>query len=171
MTILQVLLVFMIIAALIAVEAKELLSAVIALGTLGFAMALCFLLLQAPDLAVILLVVEMVVLTTVMTYTRKLSAPIERRDWLLRLGAAAVVLSFMAICGLALKELPRFGHAYGGFGRLYSTLALQQTGAANTVAAVALDFRSYDTLAAAALLFLVALGVSSLIGKAERKIK
>ena len=47
-----VLLLFMIIAAIIAVETKNLLSAVICVGAVGFGGSLLFLFLRAPDIAI-----------------------------------------------------------------------------------------------------------------------
>ncbi|MCX5656890.1 MAG: DUF4040 domain-containing protein, partial [Candidatus Omnitrophica bacterium] len=55
---LHILLLFMIIGAIIAIESKDLLSGVIAVGAVGFALCLAFLILKAPDLAITQLVVE-----------------------------------------------------------------------------------------------------------------
>jgi uncharacterized MnhB-related membrane protein len=48
----------MIIAAIIAVETKNLLSSVICIGALGFGASLMFLFLRAPDIAITQIVVE-----------------------------------------------------------------------------------------------------------------
>ncbi len=50
---LHILLVFMIVAAVVAVEVKDLLSSVVAVGTVGFALCLAFLILKAPDLGMV----------------------------------------------------------------------------------------------------------------------
>ena len=55
---LYLLLVFMIIGAVIAIETKDLLSSVICVGAIGLALAIVFLLLGAPDLAIVQVVVE-----------------------------------------------------------------------------------------------------------------
>ncbi len=49
---------FMIIGALYAIHAKDILSAVIACGIVGYSLVICFLLLKAPDLAIVQIVVE-----------------------------------------------------------------------------------------------------------------
>ncbi|GAH60476.1 unnamed protein product, partial [marine sediment metagenome] len=49
---------FMIIAAIVATEIKDLLSAVISLGAVGFSVAIMFILIQAPDLAIVQIVIE-----------------------------------------------------------------------------------------------------------------
>src|SRR4030043_1595795 len=58
MTIFYILLLFMIIAAIIAVETDNLLSAVICVGAIGCGGSLMFLFLYAPDIAITQIVVE-----------------------------------------------------------------------------------------------------------------
>ena len=58
MSIFYILLLFIIIAAIIAVETKNLLSAVICVGAVGFGASLMFLFLRAPDIAITQIVVE-----------------------------------------------------------------------------------------------------------------
>ena len=55
---LYVLVIFMIVGSLIALEARDLLSSVVAVGAVGLALAIAFLLLRAPDVALTQLVVE-----------------------------------------------------------------------------------------------------------------
>ena len=55
---LYILLIFMIIGSVGALEAKDLLSSVVALGAVGLGLSLTFLILRAPDVAITLLVVE-----------------------------------------------------------------------------------------------------------------
>ena len=52
----------MILGALYAIHAKDLLSAVIACGIVGYGLVICFLLLKAPDLAIVQIVVETITL-------------------------------------------------------------------------------------------------------------
>src|SRR5665648_672829 len=52
----------MILGALYAIHAKDLLSAVIASGMVGYGLVICFLLLKAPDLAIVQIVVETITL-------------------------------------------------------------------------------------------------------------
>jgi multicomponent Na+:H+ antiporter subunit A len=53
---------FMIIGALYAIHAKDILSAVIAGGIVGYSLVICFLMLKAPDLAIVQIVVETITL-------------------------------------------------------------------------------------------------------------
>jgi uncharacterized MnhB-related membrane protein len=50
---------FMILGALYAIHARDILSAVIAAGIVGYSLVICFLLLKAPDLAIVQIVVEL----------------------------------------------------------------------------------------------------------------
>lgn len=62
MTLFVVLLVFMIIGSIIAIETRNLLSSVISVGTVGFALSIGFLFLGAPDIAITQVVVEVIAL-------------------------------------------------------------------------------------------------------------
>ena len=59
---LLIMLILMIIGSLYSLNAKDLLSAVISYGIVGFALVISFLLLQAPDLAIVQIVVEIITL-------------------------------------------------------------------------------------------------------------
>ncbi|MFP4018439.1 MAG: hydrogenase subunit MbhD domain-containing protein, partial [Bacteroidales bacterium] len=59
---LSVILGFMIIGAIFALHANDLLSAVIAQGIVGYGLVICFLHLKAPDLAIVQIVVETITL-------------------------------------------------------------------------------------------------------------
>ena len=53
---------FMILGAVYAIHARDLLSAVIACGIVGYGLVICFLLLKAPDLAIVQIVVDTITL-------------------------------------------------------------------------------------------------------------
>ncbi len=59
---LYVLLIFMIIGAIVAIEMKDLLSSVIAVGAVGLGLSIALLILKAPDVAITQLVVEILCL-------------------------------------------------------------------------------------------------------------
>ena len=58
----SVIVIFMILGAIYSLHAKDLLSAVISCGIVGYGLVICFLLLKAPDLAIVQIVVETVTL-------------------------------------------------------------------------------------------------------------
>ena len=72
---LHLLLFFMIAAAVIAVEVKDLLSSVIAVGAVGIALCMAFLALKAPDLAIMQLVVEILSLIILIRATIRKDLP------------------------------------------------------------------------------------------------
>ncbi|MDZ4121670.1 MAG: hydrogenase subunit MbhD domain-containing protein, partial [Candidatus Cloacimonadaceae bacterium] len=57
-----IMLVLMILGSIYSLHAKDLLSAVISYGIVGFGLVISFLLLQAPDLAIVQVVVEIITL-------------------------------------------------------------------------------------------------------------
>lgn len=156
---LQLLIILMIVAAVIAIEAKEMITSVIAIGAVGLALSLSFLLLLAPDLAIVLLIVEVLTLTVLVrlsaaTDTLKLSVFDRVMTYVLILFSGL----FLIVGILALRELPHFGMPAARAMINYAGAAAL-TGSLNIVATVALDLRLYDTLAGIFVLFTAALGV------------
>jgi multicomponent Na+:H+ antiporter subunit B len=72
---LYLLMVFIIIAAVIAVENHNLLSSVISVGAVGLGLCIIFLLLGAPELAITQLVVEILALIVLIRATLDVSVP------------------------------------------------------------------------------------------------
>lgn len=167
---LQLILLFMIVAAVIAVEVKDMLSSVIAMGAVGLGLSLAFLLLKAPDLAITQLVVEILCLIILIRATIKIDLPFSTSGrWffntLITLAFAAV---FLFCAYFALQELPNFGEPIMRVAKEYINSGLQKTGATNLVSSVILDFRAYDTLGEATVLFTAVIGVLAVIRKVGR---
>lgn len=169
-------LVFMIIAAFIATEIKDLLAAVISLGAVGFSVAIMFILVQAPDLAIVQIVVEVVtivVFVAVIFRTTHIDETIGKKIAASHVFSI-VSFSFFALLFLiaiinALHEIPAFGNATMRVASEYIRLGLPRTGGANLVADVILDFRALDTLGEATVLFTSVIGVVALIRNVGRK--
>lgn len=161
MTELYILLGLMIAGALAAVEMKNLLSAVIAVGVVGLGLSIVFLLLKAPDIALTQLVVEIVAVIILIRATLNMK---DSGEWLgsRPLGAVLGAL-FMALTVwtgiVAFQSLPSFGNPLMLVSQRYIENAAADTGAANIVAAVILDYRAYDTLGEATVLFTAVVGV------------
>ena len=68
--VLFVLTVFLILGSIVALEMKDLLSAVIAIGVVGLGLSIIFLLLGAPDIAITQVVVEVIVVTVLILATK-----------------------------------------------------------------------------------------------------
>ncbi|MFH1825704.1 MAG: hydrogen gas-evolving membrane-bound hydrogenase subunit E [bacterium] len=168
---LYLLLLFMIVGAIIAVENHNLLSSVIAVGAVGFGLCIVFLLLGAPDLAITQLVVE--ILAVVILIRATLSKTVPEKYQGRELPAYAITLVFMAVimgfAYYALQALPEFGFPIMKVAKTYLAQGLQKTGATNLVAAVILDFRAYDTLGEATVLFTAVIGAVTVLRLRGRK--
>lgn len=102
---LHLLLIFMLFAAIVALEAKNLLSSVIAVGAAGFALCVAFLVLKAPDLAITQLVVEILCLIILIRATIRKDLPlvIEGR-WIFNTVSTLVFVAvFLFFAYAALK--------------------------------------------------------------------
>jgi len=171
---LSLFLVFIIVAAIVAIEIKDLLAATIAVGAVGFAVAIMFILTQAPDLAIVQIVVE--VLTVIIFVAVVLQTTHDDTTVGLNRGMIFPLVSylafgfvFIALVLYTFNELPKFGEPIMKVAQFYIDQGLAKTGAANIVAAVILDFRGYDTLGEATVLFTAVLGVLTVLRRIGRK--
>ncbi|MFC1501312.1 hydrogen gas-evolving membrane-bound hydrogenase subunit E [Elusimicrobiota bacterium] len=165
----QLILIFMIIAAIFAIEFKDMLSSVIAIGALSLSLSLLFLMLKAPDLAIILLVVEVVVLTVFVKATISTDRHYHRNSDIFTIISVLVLIGFfLFIAYFAVVDIAKFGSPYMKISKLYIASGLSKTGASNIVSAIALGFRSYDSLGGIIVLFALAIGVKSALGKSRR---
>lgn len=158
----EILIVFMIISAVIAIELKELLSSVIAVGGVGLGLVVTFLLLQAPDLAIIQLVVEIVVLIILVraTIARDMMDR-ERKEIFVLLSYMFFAVVFIAASLPVLERLPQFGNPIMGISKAHIDSQVHDLGTGRTVNLVnriAMNYRFLDVLGA------VAIMVSAVIG-------
>ena len=172
-----ILLLFMLIAAIIAVETKNLLSAVICVGAIGFGGSLIFLFLRAPDIAITQIVVEVLGLIILIraTIARDLTFISGDREFFGTV-VSVVVLFLIFLAGVGIFEtMPKFGVSVAmdrepdSASITYVSEGIEDTGAANIVSAVILDYRAYDTLGEATVLFTSIIGATVLLRKNSRK--
>ena len=168
---LHLLLVFMIIGAIIAVEVKDLISSVVAVGVVGLGLSLAFLLLKAPDLAITQLVVEILCLIILIRATIKKDLPlIKSGRWHFNTFSTLIFIAvFLTFAYVSLKDLPVFGYPLFRIAGNYTKYGLARTGAVNYVASVVLGFRAYDTLGEAMVLFTAVVGVLAVMRSVGRK--
>jgi len=155
---------FMVIAAVIAVETRDLLSSVLCVGAVGFGLALVNLLLRAPDLALTQIVVEIfavVLLLRVVVARQDKTEQLQGDD---RRAAVIGAILAMLVCGcfVCFKEMVAFGQPLMTMGSGYLRDGAQ-TGSGNQVTAVLLDFRAYDTLGEATVIFAAVIGCYALL--------
>ena len=168
---LHLLLLFMIVAAVIAVEVRDLLSSVVAVGAVGLGLSLAFLILKAPDLAITQLVVEILCLIILIRATLKRDLPlIKSGRWHFNtISTLLFIVVFLTFAYISLKDLPVFGQPLLRIAANYLKGGLFETGATNLVSSVILDFRAYDTLGEATVLFTAVIGVLAVMRKVGRK--
>ena len=168
---LQLLLIFMIIGALIAVKTKDLLSSVIALGAVGMGLSLAFLVLKAPDLAIAQLVVEILCVIILIRATIRKDLPFSTSGrWFFNTMIVFVFLGVFLIFGyFCMKDLPKFGNPLMRIAQSFVNNGMKETGATNLVSSVVLDYRAYDTLGEATILFTAVIGVLAVMRKIGRK--
>ncbi|UCG57320.1 MAG: DUF4040 domain-containing protein [Phycisphaerales bacterium] len=177
MAVFYILLLFVIIAAIIAVETKNLLSAVICVGAIGFGGSLMFLFLRAPDIAITQIVVEVMGLIILIraTISRDLTFISGDREFFGTVVSVVIVFVIFLAGIHVFDTLPDFGTAVftqvpDTASQTYIEEGLERTGAANLVAAVILDFRAYDTLGEATVLFTAIIGAMVILRGKSRKL-
>jgi multicomponent Na+:H+ antiporter subunit B len=172
--ILILLMILTIIGAMVAIQSKDLLSAVISMGIAGFGLTLVFLILQAPDLAIVQIVVEtltLIILVAAILKTTMKECEVKKTAVVIHSGIATVVLLIVLlfILGGIFEKLPDFGYSTLRMSEYYIEQGLKKTGAANLVASVVLDFRAYDTLGEVTVLFTAVMGIWAVLRRKGRK--
>ena len=173
--VLALLILLTVIAAIITVMTTNLLYSVISLGAVGFLLAIVFLFLAAPDIAIVQIGVEVVTLVIL------IRATLGRDIQMVKVSRAVVGVAFavaiVAVIGLfgiqVLNEFPAFGvpvmeRFADAPSVTYLRDGLAETGAPNIVTAVLLDFRAWDTLGEATVLFCAALGTVAVLRRNAR---
>ncbi len=165
---LSIVLIIMIILALTAIHAKDLLSAVIAQGGIGYGLVICFLLLEAPDLALVQIVAETITLIIMVAVlhdsTRyEFRCPTCPRDIVNRSAALVLAVILLYFFVDAIPVLQPFGEHTLRMSESYVYTAIEKTGATNLVKGILWDFRALDTLGEAAVLFTTAIGVLAIL--------
>jgi len=193
MNLIVVLLMFVAIGAVIAIWTKDLLSAVIAIGVVGFTRTVMFVLLRAPDVAITQVVVEVLLLIVLIrsTVTREVHTT---EAWRGIQGAAVVtvfVLVLVVLGAFGFRQIAPFGRPVQGSvatnaDRLAPRVSAKpgepeapsitylrdgerQTGSRNIVTAVLMNYRAYDLLGAAAVVFTAAIGAVTLLRREGRR--
>jgi multicomponent Na+:H+ antiporter subunit B len=161
-----VLLGFMIVGALVAVETRALISSVISLGVVGMGVSIAFLLLAAPDLAIVQVAVEVISVIFLIRATigREVSPTREQIQW-----PALLALFFLATRELGVFGEPIMSRVASAPSNRYLAQGLKETGSANLVTSIILDYRGYDTLGEATVLFAAVVGTLAILRGRARK--
>jgi len=176
MLIFYILLLFILIAAIIAVETKDLLSSVICIGAIGFGASIMFLFLRAPDIAMTQIVVEVLGLIILIraTIRRDLTFISGDREFFGTVVSVVIIFT-IGLAGLTVFQSlqdfgnPIFANVPDAASQEYISQGLAKTGAENLVASIILDFRAYDTLGETTVLFTTIIGSLVILRREGRK--
>ncbi len=168
---LYILLILMIIGAIVAVEMEDLFSSIVVFGTVGLLLSLTFIVLKAPDVAITQLVVEILCLLVLVRATIKKDLPFSTSGrWFFNTLITVVFIGmFLTVSWKALQDLPRFGQPLLKVSDFYLKHGLEETGATNLIASIILDYRAYDSLGEAVLLFTAVMGVLAIVRSVGKK--
>ena len=161
---------FVIVASVIAIEVKDLLSTVISVSAAGAGLSIIFLMLGAPDIAITQVVVEVICLVILIraTVRRDDTTHDSHRDTF-AVAAGLLFVGVLAVfCYYAYQTMTPFGEPLMTVGREYLAAGWERTGASNYVMAVLLDFRAYDTLGEATVIFAAVIGAYVVLRKVGR---
>jgi multisubunit Na+/H+ antiporter MnhB subunit len=136
-----------------------------------------FLFLRAPDIAITQVVVEVLGLIILIraTIARDLTFISGDREFFGTVLSIVIILTIFVAAITVFSSLPQFGtpvfaDAPDAASQTYIRDGLQKTGAANLVASVILDFRAYDTLGEATVLFTSIIGATVILRKKSKKL-
>ena len=152
---------FMIIGSIVALEIRDILSAIVAIGIVGLGVSISFLFLQAPDLAIVQFLFEIFALIILVRAFVKKDYHTETPARVHGLLVAVSVLTLLAVFIISIpvfKTLPPFGEPSMETARHYLSHGKDETGAVNIVSSIILDYRAYDTLGEVTVLFTAILG-------------
>lgn len=157
---------FMILGSIIALEVKDILSSIIAVGVVGLGVSLAFLFLQAPDLAIVQFLFEIFALIILVRAFVHKDYHQEEPSRINKILAGVTAVTLLAIFMLSIQVfqlLPEFGEPLLTTSKYYIENGAKDTGAANLVASVILDYRAYDTLGEVTVLFTAVLGTLTIL--------
>jgi multicomponent Na+:H+ antiporter subunit B len=158
----------MIIGALYAIHAKDLLSSVIACGIVGYSLVICFLLLKAPDLAIVQIVVDTITLIIMVAVVldssrEELYPKPDTQGYVSAITALLLSLIILYFFTVSIHSLDSLGKSSLRMADAYIAGAAEKTGSANLVTGVVFDFRGYDTMGEAVVLVTAVLGVLTIL--------
>jgi multisubunit Na+/H+ antiporter MnhB subunit len=160
----------MIIGTILAIELEDLISSVVALFAVGLALCITFIVLKAPDVAIMQLVVETLALLVLIKATLRADLPFSASGrWFVNTIIYFTFLVTLVLVALkCFKDLPPFGHPLmKSVGLLEGSLF--KTGEVNLVSVVTLKYRIFDSFGEAAILFVAVIAVLSILRPKGKK--
>ena len=139
----------------------------------GIGLCMAFLVLKAPDLAIMQLVVEILSLIILIRATIRRDLPFSASGrWRFNtVVTMSFIVIFLSLAYAALKDLPAFGLGQMKVSKVYIDNAVAVTGSKNVVASIIVNFRAYDTLGEVAVLFTAIIGILAIARKVGKNIE
>ncbi len=152
---------------IVSLESKSLITSVISLGIAGYGLSLVFLLLNAPDLAIVQAIVESLTLAVFFFTILKSSNSDVRVNFNFKKVFHYIFLTVLAMVFTwrllpVLIDLPPFGYPIMRMSGNYLD-SLTKTGASNIVSGILFDFRGFDTLGEITIIFSAIVGIMLLM--------
>ena len=164
------LLIFMIVAAILAIELEDLISSVVALFAVGLMLCITFTVLKAPDVAIMQLIVETLALLVLIKATLRADLPFSTsgRWYVNTFIYVAFFVTLVVVALKCFKDLPPFGSPL-----MKSIPVLGQNlpkmGEANLVSVVTLQYRIFDSFGEAAILFIAVIAILTILRPKGKK--
>jgi multisubunit Na+/H+ antiporter MnhB subunit len=164
---LAIVLVAMIVFAILAALLRATLHAVLSLSGMGFLLAMAFMLLNAPDLAMTQVLVELVFLVIFLIVIYKL--PLRAIKPSPRRRASDILLAIGILIGITAVVNPSLATFEDSVAEFYLDPDLvNETGGTNVVNVVITDFRAFDTLGEITVIALASLALFTLFRRRRR---
>lgn len=175
---LALILMIMIAGSVFSLHAKDLLSAIVSYGVVGFSLVIAFLILKAPDLAIVQIVVETIsliimisvlIISTGEDLSEKETVKIKGKSYINLRSLYYIIFTFVAASFMififitATTDLNPFGKHETRMASEYILNGVKDTGGINLVTGVVFDYRGYDTLGEATILFTAVMGVLAIL--------
>lgn len=170
----EIIVVFVLVASTVTVfAARTRLTAIIALGAVGYSVALFFVIFNAPDLALTQLVIETVSVALFLLafyHLPKLSRheeamPFKMRNFLIALGVG-IMVTLLALSAQSQKLIPSIS-------QYYKDTVYTEAGGGNIVNVILVDYRGFDTLFEITVLSIAGMAILGMIklrlSKKEKK--
>jgi len=175
---LALILVLMIAGSIFSLHAKDLLSAIVSYGIVGFSLVIAFLILKAPDLAIVQIVVETIsliimisvlIISTDKDLSEKETVKIKGKSYINVRSLSYIIFSIIIASFLiyffiiSTGDLDPIGLHKTRMASEYIINGVKDTGSVNLVTGVVFDYRGYDTLGEATILFTAVMGVLAIL--------
>jgi multicomponent Na+:H+ antiporter subunit B len=134
----------------------------------GYSLVICFLLLKAPDLAIVQIVVDTITLIIMVAVVldssrEELYSKPDNQGYVNTIISILLIAILLYFFIISIQSLDVLGKSTLRMAHHYIEGAANKTGSANLVTGVVFDFRGYDTMGEAVVLVTAVLGVLTIL--------